>query len=188
MNKVIYTTDSDISIDLMDNETLEIHHYIDNKSINVVINLRGINAQVNYYLSCKNIDNNKCNITINHLNNNTISNIYNHGVNKDNKRLIFNVTGIVPKDINGGIVNQENQIINLNNGYSEINPNLLIESFNSVSNHAAYIGKFKDELIFYLMSRGISKDKCINMLILNLLLNNGNTSEPVVKDFIKDLI
>ena len=46
-------------------------------------------------------------------------------------------------------------------------------------------GKFKDELLFYLMSRGISFNKSNELLMESLLINNGNKEEKVVQEFIK---
>lgn len=91
------------------------------------------------------------------------------------------------KNISKCICNQENQIINLSDGTSLIKPNLLIRNYDTFSNHAAYIGKFKDELLFYLMSRGISFNKSNELLMESLLINNGNKEEKVVQEFIKNL-
>ena len=83
------------------------------------------------------------------------------------------------KDIKGSICNQENRIININDGKSTICPNLLIDSYDVVSSHAAYIGKFSDDVLFYLMSRGINKKKAYELLILSFLLPEGIDKEKI---------
>ena len=173
MNKDIYINDLNIKFDIKTGETLNIYHYVFNKSVNVIINLNGENAKVNYHFSVISLDDNNFKIEVNHNSKNTESNIFNHGVNVLNNKLSFDVTGLVPKDISKCICNQENQIINLSDGTSLIKPNLLIRNYDTFSNHAAYIGKFKDELLFYLME--------------SLLINNGNKEEKVVQEFIKNL-
>ena len=102
-----------------------------------------------------------------------------HGVNVLDNVLDFNVTGVVLKDIKGSICNQENRIININDGKSTICPNLLIDSYDVVSSHAAYIGKFSDDVLFYLMSKGINKKKAYELLILSFLLPEGIEKEKI---------
>lgn len=187
MNKDIYINDLNIKFDIKKGETLNIYHYVFNKNVNVIINLNGENAKVNYHFSVISLDDNTFKIKVNHNSKNTESNIFNHGVNVLNNKLSFDVTGLVPKDISKCICNQENQIINLSDGTSLIKPNLLIRNYDTFSNHAAYIGKFKDELLFYLMSRGISFNKSNELLMESLLINNGNKEEKVVQEFIKNL-
>ena len=183
MNKVLYIKDENFNLDINANETYEIYHYVINKSVNVVINLKGLNAKVVYHYSTINFDDNTFKITINHLCSNTISEIYNHGVNAGFKKLVFDVTGYVPKDSFKCFCNQENQIINLTNGISQILPNLLINNYDTFSNHAAYIGKFKEDILFYLMSRGINEQ-----IATRLLLNGGNINEKVTDLFLKKLM
>lgn len=188
MSKVLYIKDENFNLDINANETYEIYHYVINKSVNVVINLKGLNAKVVYHYSTINFDDNTFKITINHLCSNTISEIYNHGVNVSFKKLVFDVTGYVPKDSFKCFCNQENQIINLTNGISQILPNLLINNYDTFSNHAAYIGKFKEDILFYLMSRGINEQIATRLLMKSLLLNGGNINEKVTDLFLKKLM
>ena len=117
-----------IKFDIKKGETLNIYHYVFNKSVNVIINLNGENAKVNYHFSVISLSDNNFKIEVNHNSKNTESNIFNHGVNVLNNKLSFDVTGLVPKDISKCICNQENQIINLSDGTSLIKPNLLIRN------------------------------------------------------------
>lgn len=170
-----------ITYNLETNSKLVIYQYgidIDN---DVTINLNGKNAEVEYHYSTINYSNHKYNILVIHNMENTISNIYNHGLNVYNKKLDFNITGKVVKNANKSICNQENQIINLENGKSTILPNLLIDNYDVISNHAAYIGKFKDEMLFYLMSRGISKKSSYDLLIRSFLINGLTNNEDISK-------
>lgn len=180
--KIIYTTDSTIYNIYKDSKVI-IYDYCFNKSHQVIINLWEESASVEYHLSYINILDNEVNITVNHLASNTISNIYNHGLNVKNNKLVFNVIGSIPKDSFKCICNQDNQIINLENGNSIIKPNLLIDNYDSYSNHSAYIGKFKEEVLFYALSRGIKENTATLMLIKSLLINGGSKEEKIVQDF-----
>lgn len=172
--------DQNIIYNLEENAKLVVYQYGFNINNYITINLNGENASVEYHYSIINYKNSKYNILVSHNCSNTSSNIYNHGLNILNNSLDFNITGKVLKDSNNCICNQENQIINLENGNSVILPNLLIDNYEVTSNHSAYIGKFKDELLFYLMSRGISRKKGYELLIKSFLINSSMDEEDKI--------
>ena len=47
---------------------------------------------------------------------------------------------------------------------------MLIEEYESSARHAAFIGNFNKEELFYLMSRGLSKKEASDLLIRGLLI------------------
>ena len=186
MNKVIYINKNGV-FDVNKDEVLEIYHYVVDKSVNIKINLNGENAKVIYHLSIICNNDNVCKIDVNHMSCNTESKIICHGVNTGDKKLEFNVTGLVPKGMDKCICNQENQIINLKDGESVIKPNLLIRNYDTFSNHAAYIGEFSKDKMFYLESRGISEENAIRLLMEGLLLGDGDRENVIVKEFMDNL-
>ena len=186
MNKVIYINNDGV-FDINKNEALEIYHYVVDKSVNIKINLNGENAKVVYHLSIISNNDNVCKIDVNHMSSNTESKIICHGVNTGDKKLEFNVTGLVPKEMDKCICNQENQIINLKDGESVIKPNLLIRNYDTFSNHAAYIGEFNKDKLFYLKIRGISEEDAIRLLMKGLLLGDGDRENVIVKEFMDNL-
>ncbi len=161
--------------------SLKIYHYNVNSNTKVIININKEGAEVEYHYSTINYKDNDFKIIVNHNKENTTSNIYNHGVNILNNKLHFDISGIVNKNIENCTCNQENQIINLSDGVSTILPILLIDNYNVSSSHSAYIGKFKEDILFYLMSRGISRDTATKLLIKSLLINSGNDNEELIK-------
>lgn len=186
-NVVIYLHGSgNVTFNLGKNAKVLVYHLGIDISNVVIINLDGENAEVLYNYEVINYIDDKMKIIVNHNQNNTISNIYNHGVNVLDNKLSFDVSGVVPKDIKGCICNQENRIININDGKSTICPNLLIDSYDIISSHAAYIGRFSDEVLFYLMSRGITKKKAYELLVASFLLPDGIDKDKI-KDFILEL-
>lgn len=138
----------------------------------IIANLNGENANFKYNL--KTISNNKENYDYHIFHNfkNTISNIKNNGVCIDSGNIIFQVSSFVPKDINGCIVNQNNRIINLTNNKCEINPKLYIDSNDVEASHSALIGKFSDDEMFYILSRGIDYNSALKLLITGFLISD----------------
>ncbi len=184
----IVTKKVNVVYELGVNANLELFLYNYNESSEVVVNLNGDGAKVVFHYSCINIDDNTFNIAINHNASNTNSYIVNHGINKDNKRLEFNVIGNILHDSKNCECKQENQIINLTNGKSRINPNLLISNYDCNSAHSAYIGKFKDEWIFYLTSRGLSYSNALEILMRGLILNGGDSNNKLIKEFMDKFV
>lgn len=187
MNKILYVVNDNENKDYkynIDEDTI-IYHFSINSSSNVYINMVRENVKLTYYYSNINYDDNYFNISVNHISKNTHSEVYNHGVNVLCNHLDYRVDGIVGSDSSGCICNQDNQIINLDDGKSTIMPNLLIDNYDVDSNHAAYIGKFKDEIIFYLMSRGISRSGCYNLLMRGFLIGDYGIDENKISKFIE---
>ena len=184
---VIYLTGKGTTeINIGQNCNVTINHLVIDKTNEITINLNKENSKILYNYSIINYKDHYLKMTINHNSDNTESNVYNHGVNVKTNKLKFDITGIVPKNIKKCICNQENRIININDGISTICPNLLIDSYDIVSSHAAYIGKFNKDILFYLMSRGLNKSKAYELLITSFLLPI-NINKDKVKKFVEEL-
>lgn len=147
----------------------------------VLIYLNGINSEINYNFNTISKDKQKIDLMVYHNNKNTISNITNKAVNMLNGSTTFNITGLVYNKINDCIINQNNRIINLNDKKCTINPILLIDENDVEANHSAIIGKFSDKELFYLMSRGINKEKALNLLIKGFLAIDIKSKNKIKK-------
>lgn len=135
----------------------------------ICINLDNKNSSINY--NFKSIADNKetYDYYIYHNAEFTKSNIKNNSVCINNGDIIYQVSSFVPKDIKGCIVNQNNRIINLTNNKCEIRPNLYIDCLDTEASHSALIGKFSEEEMFYIQSRGISYNDTLKLLIEGFL-------------------
>lgn len=136
------------------------------------INLNGEKAEIDYILKTISTDKEKYNLLINHNNIFTVSNIINNSVNIKNGSVFFDVNGIVQKGMIGSILNQNNRVVTFNNNKCQINPNLLVDENDVSANHSAFVGKFKDEELFYLQSRGIEYNEALKLLIRGFLFSN----------------
>ena len=177
----------DIIYNVFDNAKLLVYDYNYDSSKKVEVNLNSEYSSIEYHYSSRNINNNNFIISINHNKSNTSSNLYNHVINKDCNTFVLDVSSKVNKDCSKCICNQDNQIINLNDGKGIILPNLLIDNYDVESSHSAYIGSFKEDSIYYLMSRGISREKSIDLLTKSFLINGGNQDIEIVKEYIGDI-
>ena len=195
MNKIIEKSSilniyqKDINIEINKRCDVVIYHYIVDKDVSVNIQLNARGANIRYYYSHINYDNHKVVINIYHNECDTVSNIYNHGVNVYDKKLDFLVNGIIKKDMDGSVCNQENQIINIRNGKSTICPNLLIDNFDTSSRHSAFIGKFDLDKIFYLKSRGLSETLAYQLLLKGFLVQGDKNEESLLEigDFLSKI-
>ncbi len=189
MSKVLYVMDYDDKTHYTYNITEDtvIYHYLVDSSSTVDVNMVTEGVTLYYYYNTINYKNNSFSIKVNHLKDNTHSELFNHGVNVGNKKLDFFVEGIVPKESEKCICNQDNQIINMSDGKSTICPNLLIDNYDVDSNHSAYIGKFSEDKLFYLMSRGISFDEANRLLLNGFLINSDSIDLNKIDLFVKEI-
>lgn len=189
MSKILYIVDNNdnTKYDYDIEEDTIIYHFSINSSSTVNINMKVENTTLYYYYNNINYDDNCFRIRINHLNSNTHSEVFNHGVNVNDKKLDYDVEGIVLKTTPKCICNQDNQIININNGKSTILPKLLIDNYDVDSNHAAYIGGFREDDLFYIMSRGISKKKAYKLLLNAFLINTDSIDRDKITRFVEEI-
>lgn len=148
-----------------------------------IIYLNGENARIDYNYSSISKNKQDLDIVVYHNFKNTISNLTNKAVNYLEGSTKFNVTGIVYNGIKNCIINQTNRIINLNDKKCTINPILIIDENDVEANHSALIGKFSDKELFYLMSRGITEEKALNLLIkgfLNIDIKNKKKMDEII--------
>ena len=137
-----------------------------------IFNLNGSGAKVKRVLKTISNEKEKYDILVYHNASKTSSDLINHGVNINDGELVFNVSSFVLKDMNNSYLNQSNRIINLTDHECKINPNMYIDCFDVIANHSAFIGKFKDEELFYLQSRGIKEIDATKLLIKGFLTSH----------------
>lgn len=151
----------------------------DMDSINeyVIINLQGQNSKIKYNLKtiAKNTEN--YDILTYHNEKNTVSDIITNGVNIRDGKIKFNVSSFIPNGVKNCDASQNNKIINLTDNECIIKPNLYIDEFDVTANHAAWIGNFNEQELFYLMSRGINKEDATKLLINGFLISNMDITD-----------
>lgn len=106
-----------------------------------------------------------------HRGNNTQSYIYNCGVTMKDGSIDFDIISKVTKEYCNCILKQDSKIISLNNtNNNKINPILLIDNYDTEASHSAFIGKFNENEVFYLQSKGIKKSDVYRLLLDGFLI------------------
>ena len=121
---------------------------------------------------------------INHNSKNTLSNISNKLVALKNSKINFTINSNVYKECNGSILEQNTRIVTMDKCDTKIQPNMFIDLDDVEARHGSVIGTFKDDQIFYLMSKGISYNDTLKLLIKGYLLGNVMVNFDVRKKII----
>ena len=140
-----------------------------NEKIEVELNKTGALININNSFICESKE--YAYVKVTHNGDKTSSNVYNCAVTQKEGSLQFNTITEVKKKKKGCKVVQDGRIISLNDtNCNEINPVLLIDEYEVDAKHSAFIGKFNEEEMFYLKSRGINECDAINLLMNGFLV------------------
>lgn len=172
------TSNSNIKFYITQEENTELTFNSFYKNVNVeeetIIDLNGMNSNVEYNYSC--LGNTKKYLKINHNFSNTNSIVKSHAVSK-NDVIQFEIIEYVPKKSINCNLSQSSKIINLGDNKCLIKPILLIDEEEVKASHSSVITPISSEDLLYLMSRGINKDNSIRLLVNGFLINNLNLKE-----------
>ena len=184
----IFQNSNDANIKININNSKVIYNLIsyNGKNENIKVNLNTSNSSFDLFNSIISVSNQEINVNILHNASLTDSNVYNCASTIKEGSVKFNITSKVFKDSIKCKVNQESRIISLNSSNdNEINPNLLIGCYDTLASHSAFIGKFKDEDVFYMQTRGIKKKDAYNLLLEGFLIGKLDISSSE-KDYLKE--
>ncbi len=117
----------------------------------------------------------KYNNKITHLASYTSGYIECIGASFDVSNITFNTTGEIAKGYKGSSARQTNKGIMIGEkSQIEANPFLLIEEYDVSASHGATIGRMNDEELYYLMSRGLTKQESYLLMIEGYFANSIN--------------
>jgi Fe-S cluster assembly scaffold protein SufB len=184
-NKLIGT----IRYILLDNACATINKFCNINEVNETtdILLNGINSKIDYNFSTLSNTSKIYNININHNNKYTNSNVICRGVSFDNAILQLNVNGTIDEGNSESKLNQDNRIMVFGNNKSIICPKLFISENDVEAKHAAVIGRFSNQELFYLKSRGIDEIAATKMLVKGFLLSPLNISNENKYEILKNI-
>jgi hypothetical protein len=167
-------------------------HIIINKFCDIInitettdIELNGINSGVDYYFSTISNADKKYKLNIYHNKNNTKSNVCSHGVSLALSNLEFDINGYIKRGSSNAYLNQESKIMMLEDNKSIIRPNLYIDEDKVEAKHSSIVGKFNDQELFYLKSRGLDHKTAVNLLIKAFLLGRLNINDETRYEILK---
>ena len=100
----------------------------------------------------------------------TFSNIENVGISFDGGNITFDTTGKIEKGMNKSKCSQLSRGVVMDNKSTvTAKPILLIDEYDCFANHGASIGKMSDDDLFYLMSRGLTKDEAFLLILQGIV-------------------
>ena len=152
---------------------LNVLKFYNNLSVNetIDIDLCQDKSSVDYRFSniCRGVE--KYIININHKYKDTISNINNKSVALLNSKIDFVINSNVYKDCIKSVLNQNTRIVTMGECDTSISPNMFIDLEDVEAKHGSVIGTFKNDQLFYLMSKGINYNDSLKLLIKGYLLD-----------------
>lgn len=163
-----------ISYKLGEGSNLLLFKFYNNKRVDLVedIYLEGKYSSISYNFSsiCDGVENYK--IRVFHNNCYVTSNISNKCIGNDNSKIVFDIDSILDTGNIGCSMNQDTKVMCMGDVDASISPNMYIEEDDVEARHGSVIGKFRDEDLFYLMSRGINYEDSVKLLIKGFILSN----------------
>lgn len=165
---------SNITYTLKKHSNLILFKFYNNKEVEekekIYLEQEYSSISYNFSSICK--KNEKYKMQIYHNDNHVTSNISNKCLGNNNSKITFDIDSILDKGNIGCYMNQDTKIICMGDVDAKINPNMYIEEDDVEARHGSVIGKFNDEDLFYLMSRGIPKEEAIKLMIKGFILSN----------------
>lgn len=188
LNVLGKNTNLKLNINIGENANLILNHLVLEGSININTILKEFNANFELNYSVASSNNSKNIINIKHKAPKTKSLLKNHGFSTKKATLILDVSSYIDKDASNCISKQDNQIIENENSLSVINPNLYIDNYDVEATHSAYVGEFKENELFYLMSRGITEEDSKFLLLKSFLIGSFDLEEKIKERYYHEVI
>ena len=156
------------------NGSLSVNKFYDTFNVceNIDIDLLCESSKIDYRFSniCRGVEDYV--ININHNCKNTVSSINNKSIAMDGSKINFVINSRVGKEYENSILDQNTRVVTLGDSDTKISPNMYIDCDDIEARHGSVIGTFKDEMVFYLMSRGITYSDSIKLLVKGYLFSN----------------
>lgn len=175
---VIFSCDNSLVVNnhyivgIKSNLTIYKFYYNKNVNENIVVDLNGEKSCINYKFCSISRGIEEYHIIVNHNHHNVSSRISNKCVGLDNSSIKLVIDSVLDKGNLDCVMDQNSRILSLGDVDACIIPNMFIEEDSVNARHGSVIGKISDEEIFYLMSRGISENEAINLVIKGLIISN----------------
>lgn len=152
---------------------LKIDKFYNNKMVDEKIdfNLLQDSDRIDYNFANICLGEEKYLINVNHHNKKTVSEINNRTVTLKNGKIDYVINSRVSLEGIKSKLDQNTRVVTLDESEAKICPNMYIDLDDVEAKHGSVIGTFKDDQLFYLMSKGISYPDALKLLIKGYLLN-----------------
>lgn len=156
------------------NSNLLIFKFYYNKSVSeeVLFNLNGEKAMLSYNFSSISKHSEEYHIIVNHNHNRVTSKISNKSIGLNDSKIKMQIDSILDKGNIDCVMDQNSRILTLGDVDATIIPNMFIEEDSVEARHGSVVGRIRPEDIFYLMSRGITEEESIFLIVKGLIFSN----------------
>ncbi len=153
---------------------LTLFQFYDNLEVNELTKIDLNGEYSKYYQGFSSIsrDSTEYHIIVNHNKKYVQSEIKNKCIGLDGSTINIQIDSMLEKGNTDCIMDQNSRILTLGDVQAKIIPNMFIEEDSVEARHGSIIGSFDEEEVFYLMSRGISREEAILLLIKGFLFSN----------------
>lgn len=129
-------------------------------------------------------------VSLIHSSKHTYGQMFNYGVVKDASHLVFDGIGKINRGMSGSESHQTSKIMVFDEGcLAKANPYLYIDEYDVKASHAAGVGKMDEEHLFYLQSRGLSKNQSMKLITYGYLMPVVDViSNQLVKDKFSEVL
>lgn len=164
-----------LNIDVEKDANVEVYHVIkaiNDYTIKENINLLNEGANVKVMAVMLGLNSAKINskITIYHETKNTTSELLTYAIAKENTFINIDNNAYIRKNAKSTNARQSARGLSLsNNAKILVQPNLYIDEYDVMASHGVAMGSINKDDLFYLMSRGLTKEEASNMVIMGLI-------------------
>lgn len=131
----------------------------------------GANARLRLASLSKDQEEKNYEITLEHLAPNTYGDMDNYGIVKSKASLVIDGVGRIYKGMYQSSTHQTNKIIVFDEGCNaQANPYLYIDEYDVKASHGASVGKIDEDHLYYLQSRGLSKQDAMHLVTYGYFL------------------
>lgn len=129
-------------------------------------------------------------IEIFHLSKNTSSSLSNYAIAKDQASITLNNNATIKTACSKSIAHQSTKGLTLSKlAKIKALPNLYIDEYDVIANHACSIGSINKEDLFYLMSRGMTQEEASKIIVMGYVqpildhIHNQDLKHRIEKEF-----
>lgn len=185
----------EVNLDRYTKANLNILQYSTNSKVDVFLNNNGMFSE-SYSESLVVSNNNDLNIlnfTSKNNNKKTIVDTKAYGVSSNSSKVILNYVGKIINKMSGSSCHEELKGINRDNAKIEVNPILEIDEFDVTAGHGASCGNINQDILFYMQSRGLTKQMAENIFLLGFItpffetILDTNLKEELLKEVLEKL-
>lgn len=166
-------------------------------TIKGTINLmeKGANVEVINLLLCTKNAKLDSFIDIYHYVGHTSSNLTNYAIAKDEAEMTINNNATIEHLASSSVAHQQTKGLTLSKSAKiKALPNLYIDEYDVVANHACSIGSINKEDLFYLMSRGLDETEASKIVVMGYVkpildhIDDADLKQKIEKEFAKKLL